>query len=233
MDYRTLRSAPLGSLRSIEADSLDSVLLDEQEARVLGCLLEKEMTTPDYYPLTLNSLVAACNQKSSRDPLVEYDNALVQAALDRLQEKGLTRRITGADSRVPRFRHVANDALRLNKERAAVICVLLLRGPQTPGEIRQRTNRMYEFASLAEVEETIEELRTRDTLALVAQLARQPGTKEARYAHLLMGPIDEEEFAAGSAATPLKRSGLEQRLTELEEKIARLEAQFEQFKSQF
>ena len=95
MDYRTLRSAPLGSLRSIEAASLDSVVLDEQEARVLGCLMEKEMTTPDYYPMTLNSLTAACNQKTSRDPVVEYDDALVQAALDRLQEKGLTRRITG------------------------------------------------------------------------------------------------------------------------------------------
>jgi len=232
MDYRTLRSAPLGSLRSIEADSLDSVVLDEEEARVLGCLLEKEMATPDYYPLTLNSLLAACNQKSSRDPVVEYDDALVQAALDRLQEKGLTRRITGADSRVPRYRHVANDALRLNKERAAVICVLLLRGPQTPGEIRQRTNRLYEFVSLAEVEETIEELRTRDTLALVVQLARQPGTKEARYAHLLMGPIDETEMASSGAA-PVRRSGLEQRVTELEEKLAQLEAQFEQFKSQF
>ncbi len=232
MDYRTLRSAPLGSLRSIEADSLESVLLDEEEARVLGCLLEKEMTTPDYYPLTLNSLVAACNQKSSRDPVVEYDDALVQSALERLQEKGLTRRITGADSRVPRYRHVANDALRLNKERAAVICVLLLRGPQTPGEIRQRTNRMYEFVSLAEVEETIEELRTRDTLALVTQLQRQPGTKEARYAHLLMGPIDEEEIASAGAA-PVRRSGVEQRVTELEEKLAQLEAQFEQFKSQF
>ena len=232
MDYRTLRSAPLGSLRSIEAESLESVLLDEEEVRVLGCLIEKEMTTPDYYPLTLNSLVSACNQKSSRDPVVEYDDALVQAALERLQEKGLTRRITGADSRVPRFRHVANDALRLNKERAAVICVLLLRGPQTPGEIRQRTNRMYEFASLAEVEETIEELRTRDTLALVAQLPRQPGTKEARYAHLLMGPIDEEEVASSTAA-PVRRSGLEQRVAELEERIAQLEAQFEQFKSQF
>lgn len=232
MDYRTLRSAPLGSLRSIEADSLNSVLLDEEEARVLGCLLEKEMTTPDYYPLTLNSLVAACNQKSSRDPVVEYDDALVQSALERLQEKGLTRRITGADSRVPRYRHVANDALRLNKERAAVICVLLLRGPQTPGEIRQRTNRMYEFVSLAEVEETIEELRTRDTLALVTQLQRQPGTKEARYAHLLMGPINEAETASTGAA-PVKRSGLEQRVAELEEKLAQLEAQFEQFKSQF
>ena len=190
------------------------------------------MTTPDYYPLTLKSLVAACNQKSSRDPVVEYDDAQVQAALDRLQEKGLTRRITSSDSRVPRFRHVANDALRLNKERAAVICVLLLRGPQPPGEIRQRTNRMYGFVPLAEVEETIEELRTRDTLALVAQLPRQPGTKEARFAHLLMGPIDEEQLAAGAAA-PVRRSGLEQRVTELEDKIAQLEAQFEQFKSQF
>ena len=125
---------------------------------------------------------------------------------------------------------MANDALRLNKERAAVICVLLLRGAQTPGEIRQRTNRMYEFASLAEVEETIEELRTRDTLALVAQLPRQPGTKEARYAHLLTGPIDEAEM---TSPAPAKRSGLEQRVAELEEKVAQLEAQFEQFKSQF
>lgn len=232
MEYRTIRSAPPGALRSIEAESLDSVLLDAEEARVLGCLMEKEMTTPDYYPLTLNSLTTACNQKSSRDPVVEYDSGQVQAALDRLQEKGLTRRITGGDSRVAKFRHAAADALRLTQQQQAAICVLLLRGPQTAGEIRQRTNRMYEFASLAEVDETLEELASRDKLALVVQLPKQPGTKESRYAHLLMGPPSEEMLAAAAPA-PSRGGGLEQRVTELEERLAELEAKFEKFQSQF
>jgi len=234
MDYRTLRSAPLGTLRSIEADSLDSIVLNAEEARVLGCLMEKEMTTPDYYPLTLNSLVSASNQKSSRDPIVEYDSNQVQATLDRLKEKRLVNRITSSDSRVPRFRHIANDALRLNKERAAAICVLLLRGAQTVGEIRQRTNRMYDFASLAEVEDTLEELSSRDTLKLVVQLPRQTGTKESRYAHLLTGEPDEALLTAPTptASSPSKAQ-LESRVAELEARLEELQDQFERFKSQF
>jgi uncharacterized protein YceH (UPF0502 family) len=234
MDYRTLRSAPLGAPGGLDAASLDSILLDAEEARVLGCLIEKEMTTPEYYPLTLNSLVSACKQKSSRYPVVEYDGKQVQATLDRLKEMGLVNRITSSDSRVPRFRHLADDALRLNKERAAVLCVLMLRGPQTVGEIRQRTNRMYEFVSLSEVEDTLEELASRDKLKLVVQLPRQAGTKESRFCHLLMGEPDAAMLAGPAPTAPsASKAQLEGRVTELEARLGELEAQFERFKSQF
>lgn len=219
---------------SLDAAALDTVLLDAEEARVLGCLMEKEMTTPDYYPLTLNSLVSACNQKSSRHPVVEYDSGQVQATLDRLKEMRLVNRVTSSDSRVPRFRHVADDGLRLNKQRAAVVCVLLLRGPQTVGEIRQRTNRMYEFASLSEVEDTLEELASREKLKLVVQLPRQAGTKESRFVHLLSGEPDEAMLStAAPVAASLSKSQLESRVVELEARLDELESQFERFKAQF
>ncbi len=240
MDYRTIRMAPKGDQGEESPLLAGEIELDEQEARAIGSLLEKQMTTPDYYPMTLNSLTAACNQKSSRRPVVSYTEGEVQEALDRLKEKGLVHRITGADSRVPRFRHVFHDALRLNQPQGAAMCVLMLRGPQTVGEIRQRTNRMYDFASLAEVEETLEELIRKQPRALVARLARAPGTKDARYAQLLSGePPDVEEWSASSDAARSSSSGderigeLEQRIADLEGKVDSLQEAFERFKQQF
>ncbi len=238
MDYRTVRMTPPQNPAEESPLLSGEIELDEQETRVLGSLLEKQMTTPDYYPMTLNGLTAACNQKSSRNPVVSYSEGEVQETLDRLKEKGLVHRITGSDSRVPRFRHVFQDALRLNQAQGAAMCVLMLRGPQTLGEIRQRTNRMYEFASLAEVEETLEELIAKRPRPLAAQLARAPGTKDARYAHLLSGePPDIGEWAAppsrASSADGGRLEALEQQVADLEEKLDGLQAAFERFKQQF
>jgi uncharacterized protein YceH (UPF0502 family) len=202
---------------------------------VLGSLFEKENTTPDYYPLTLNALVAACNQKSSRDPVVSYSEDQVQGALDSLREKGLSRMITSSEGgRVPRYRHVFAEAFSLNQAQAAALCVLMLRGPQTAGEIRGRTNRIYEYASLAEVQETLDELAHRIPRALVAQLPRQAGTKEPRYAHLFGGPIDAEAMASlrpegASSETPVD-DDTRQRIGKLESEVESLRAEIDDLK---
>lgn len=162
-------------------------LLTDTEVRVLGSLVEKELTTPEYYPLSLNALTNACNQSSNRDPVVQYDEATVKAAVDRLRKYSLVRSIQRADARVMKYMHLLNDALALDRPEVAALDVLMLRGPQTLGEIRTRAGRLFEFPSLEGAEATLNRLIERSPEPLVAKLARLPGQKEARYTHLLSG----------------------------------------------
>ncbi|HSZ69489.1 MAG TPA: YceH family protein [Solirubrobacteraceae bacterium] len=162
--------------------------LSASETRVLGCLLEKQRTTPDQYPLSLNALRLACNQSTNRDPVVEYDEAILRDALHRLERRGYTRYASGAGSRTPKYRHLLAEALPMAEDEQAVMCVLMLRGPQTPGELKQRTERMHLFADLGLVHETLERLIGRE---LVACLGRRPGQKEDRYVQLLQDDAEE------------------------------------------
>jgi uncharacterized protein YceH (UPF0502 family) len=218
-------------------------LLSEAEARVLGSLAEKQVTTPDYYPLTMNALVHACNQISNRDPVVQYDERRVEEAVESLRLKNLVYIFYGAESRVPKYKHMMREVLSLSEPELAALCVLMLRGPQTVGEVRGRTGRMHEFADLREVEETLDGLAHRDE-PLVAKLPRQAGRKEARYAHLLSGQPAVEEEAEGqlaaSAAAPRTRAGESERVARLEAEVERLggelaemRRQFEEFRKQF
>jgi hypothetical protein len=172
-----------------------NVDLSAAETRVLGCLLEKQRTTPDTYPLSLNALRLACNQSTNRDPVVEYDDVVIRDALHRLERRGYTRLASGAGSRAPKYRHLLADALPMSEAEQAVVCVLMLRGPQTPGELKQRTERMHAFVDLADVHDTLDRLIER---GLVARLERRPGHKEERYAQLLQG----EDETPGSAYEP-------------------------------
>jgi hypothetical protein len=171
--------------------------LSSAETRVLGCLMEKQRTTPDAYPLSLNALRLACNQSTNRDPVVEYDDAVIRDALHRLERRGYTRLASGAGSRTAKYRHLLADALPMSSDEQAVMCVLMLRGPQTPGELKQRTERMHTFAELADVHATLSRLIERD---LVARLERRPGHKEERYAQLLQGEDDAPGLAYESTA---------------------------------
>ena len=164
-------------------------LLTETEVRVLGSLVEKQLTTPEYYPMTLNALVAACNQKSNRDPVVSFDESTVTATLDSLRDKNLVYTFHGSTSRVVKYKHMLPNVYELDPAETAVMDVLMLRGPQTVGEIRGRTDRLFDFSGLPEVQETLDKLARRDE-PLVVRLERQPGQKDARYAHLLSGEID-------------------------------------------
>ena len=219
----------------------EEFLLDEREVRVLGSLIEKQLTTPEYYPLTLNALVHACNQISNRDPVVAYDEQTVTRALDSLREKNLAYIFYGSESRVPKYKHVVPEVLHLTPAQTAALCVLLLRGPQTVGEIRGRTGRLYEFKELQEVEATLEELTTHEPQPLVARLARQPGRKESRYAQLLSGPVEVEaqETAARPPARIDARAGqeriarLETEVEALRSEVAELKQQFDDFRKQF
>jgi uncharacterized protein len=179
--------------------------LTPEEVRVIGCLVEKQMTTPDTYPLTHNALVAACNQLSNRNPVVSYDDSIVMQALAGLRAKQLARMLHVPGSRGPKHRHVLDEALELDRGEVALLAVLTLRGPQTVGELRTRTERMHAFASLSEVEEILERLGARPE-PLVIRLERQPGQKEARYAHLLSGLAAAEE-AAAAVASPADAAG--------------------------
>ncbi|HYM54533.1 MAG TPA: YceH family protein [Solirubrobacteraceae bacterium] len=173
--------------------------LSPPEARVLACLLEKQRTTPDAYPLSLNALRLACNQSTNRDPVVDYDEAVLRDALHRLERRGLTRLASGAGSRAPKYRHLLAEALPLDSGEQAVLCVLMLRGPQTPGELKQRAERMHAFAGLADVQETLRRLIERE---LVARLARRPGQKEARYLQLLQERDGEESSMRDPVGEP-------------------------------
>jgi uncharacterized protein len=175
--------------------------LSAAETRVLGCLLEKQRTTPDAYPLSLNALRLACNQSTNRDPVLDYDDAVIRDALHRLERRGYARLASGAGSRAPKYRHLLAEALPMSEDEQAVMCVLMLRGPQTPGELKQRTERMHAFGDLAGVHETLARLIARE---LVARLERRPGHKEERYAQLLQG---EQEQPAQGARSPLAPSG--------------------------
>lgn len=219
--------------------------LNPHEIRVLGCLVEKAVTTPDYYPLTLNSLTLACNQQSNRDPVVAFDETTVVRALDGLREKRLASVFTGAESRVAKYKHALTDALLLTPAEVGLLCMLMLRGPQTLAELRTRTERFQPFESLAEVEEALQVLAARQPQPLVVKLPRLPGTKEPRYAHLLAGPIDVAALAAGAAspapepATLLVRAEndrlgqLTAEMAALRTELAELRQQFAEFRKQF
>jgi len=207
--------------------------LDATEARVLGSLLEKEIATPEYYPLSLNALVNACNQKSNRDPVVSYDDDIVEQALEELRKKGLALRISGRDSRVPKHEQRFTEKFNLGRREAALMCVLLLRGPQTVGELRGRTERLYTFDDLEGVESTLHRLAE---MEFVKQLPRQPGFKEQRYAELLSGPIEvESEPSAESDTAPASGRGHSDRdrIAALETALSDLRREFEEFRKRF
>ena len=192
------------------------------ELRVLGCLIEKQRTTPDAYPLSLNALRLACNQSTNRDPVVDYDEETIRAALQRLGGRGWTRLASGAGSRAVKYRHLFDEALGLDDADLALLAVLMLRGPQTLGELKSRTERLHRFESIASVEEALISLGERE---LVARLPRRPGQKEERFAHLLGG--DADEATGGAAPVPLpvaddRLTRLERRVDAIEEELAEL-----------
>ncbi len=205
------------------------------EARVLGSLIEKDITTPDYYPLSLNALVNACNQKNNRDPVMNLDENAVRDALAGLQDQRLAGPARGADSRVTKYEHRFQEVFNLTRGETALLCVLLLRGPQTPGELRGRTERMFRFEHLDDVEAALRRLMQHDP-PLVTILPRQPGTKEARYAHLLAGEIQQQSFnvpAPQSSMNGDRVERLESELAELRRAFEELRHEFDQFKKQF
>ncbi len=214
-----------------------SEILTETETRVVGALIEKQLTTPEYYPLTLNSLIAACNQKSNRDPVVSFDEETVQKSLDILRDKNIVYVFYGSTSRVPKYKHILPDVLELEPSETAVLCVLMLRGAQTLGELRERTSRLYEFSGLGEVNETLDNLMRREE-PLVIKLERLPGQKEARFAHLLSGEIDVESYAKENISSGKQAGGervekLEQELENLRNEFNLFRESFEEFKKQF
>jgi uncharacterized protein len=219
------------------------------EIRVLGSLLEKQRTTPDAYPLTLNSLRLACNQSTNRDPVVQYSEAEVRDAVQRLERRGMARFASGAGSRAAKFRHLLSERLPMDDGEQAVMCVLMLRGAQTPGELKQRGERMHPFADLAEVEQTLARLIDRE---LVSSVPRRPGQKEERYMQLLGGEEEQAERGASGVSEPAKErpagvspgspiasapapappAGAERELTELRERVQRLEREMESLKAE-
>jgi uncharacterized protein YceH (UPF0502 family) len=200
--------------------------LDADEVRVLGSLLEKEITTPEYYPLSLNALLNACNQKSNRDPVVHFDEDTVERVLYLLRDKGLLLNITGAGSRVPKYGHRLSEKLNLGRRELAILCELMVRGPQTLGELRTRAERMHRFDDTAEVESVLDRMPER-----VTKLPRRPGEKEARYAHVLSGtPPAEACSEEHTAVSPPPRSD---RLAGLEAEVAGLRREIEDLKQQF
>ena len=209
------------------------IILTDEEIRVLGCLMEKEIATPEYYPLSLNALTNACNQKSNRDPVTAYSEGTVITALDALRKKKLAMESSG--SRVPRYAQTFSNEFKLGSREEAVICILLVRGPQTLGEIRGRTERLHSFSSLEEVQETINSL---ENMELVKRLPRQPGRKESRYSHLLGGEPSGDVTALDSPEST--ETGQSERIDELKEEIdmlreelTNIRLEFEEFKAQF
>ena len=219
------------------------MILTELETRVLGSLIEKDITTPDYYPLSLNALVNACNQKNNRDPVMTLDETAVRDALASLQEKRLAGPASGADSRVTKFEHRLQEVFNFDRREIAVVCVLLLRGPQTPGELRSRTERMYHFEALEDVVSTLDRLAQRDP-PLARVLPRQPGTKESRYTHLFSGepPESAEDVyvartpspaTAGANSTSERLAALEEEVSRLRQELTEVQQQLATFRKQF
>lgn len=205
------------------------LVLNKNECRVLGSLVEKQLTTPEYYPLTLNALVNACNQKSNREPVMSLGESDVLAAIDSLRDKNLVYTFHGSTSRTVKYKHVMPNVLELEPPAVAVITLLLLRGPQTVGELRGRSERLHEFKDLGEVQEALDALAKRDE-PLVVKLERQPGQKDARYAHLLSGEVD----AAAITAMPQTRAtSSNDRVEKLEERVATLESELASFRGSF
>lgn len=206
-------------------------MINEIEARVVGSLVEKQLTTPEYYPLTLNALTAACNQKSNRDPVMSLRDTDVMAAINSLRDKNLVYTFHGSTSRTVKYKHMLANVYELEPPSTAVMTLLLLRGPQTAGEIRGRAERLYEFSSISEVQETLDDLARR-TEPLVVKLERQPGQKEARYAHLLSGPVDTAAVAE-SYSKPQVSGGGNERLDKLESEVERLSVELDDLKQKF
>jgi uncharacterized protein YceH (UPF0502 family) len=215
-----------------------SAPLTEIEARIVGCLVEKQLTTPEYYPLTLNALTAACNQKSNRDPVMALGETELLAAVDSLRDKNLVYLYYGTGTRTVKYKHMMPSVYEVDEAGTAILTVLLLRGPQTIGEIRERTGRLHEFADLNEVQATLDDLARRDE-TLVVKLERQSGQKDARYAHPLSGEID-----VSSLPTPAEKRGaqsadnsrvetLETEVTALKSELAEFKAMFDEFRKQF
>lgn len=212
--------------------------LTPTEVRVLASLVEKQLTTPEYYPLTLNALTAACNQKSNRDPVMSLGDTEIQAAIDSLRDQSLVYLYYGTGTRTVKYKHMLPGVFELEPAGVAVMAVLMLRGPQTIGEIRERSGRMHEFGDLNEVQETLDDLARRDEPLLV-RLERQPGQKEARYAHLLSGEIDVSnlpvagEKRSASAGDPSRMEALETEIAALKNELAEFKATFDEFRKQF
>jgi uncharacterized protein YceH (UPF0502 family) len=215
------------------------ITLTENEVRVLGALIEKDITTPEYYPLSLNALVNACNQKSNRDPVMQLDEDAVRDAVEGLQQDRLAGPAGGADSRVTKYEHRLQEVFNFTRPEIAVLCVLLLRGPQTPGELRGRGERMHRFEALEDVQSALQKLMQREP-PLAKVLARQPGTKESRYAHLMAGDVGETMGPAQVGAAAERGSAEGERIARLEEQVAELRRevggvkdQLERFRKQF
>jgi hypothetical protein len=217
-----------------------NIILNPAEARVLGALIEKDITTPDYYPLSLNALVNACNQKNNREPVTSFDEETVRLALRNLSDKNLAGLARGADGRVAKYEHHLQEVFNFTRRETAIICVLLLRGPQTPGELRGRTERMHPFEDLDEVLSGLQQLMRREP-PLAKALGRRPGTKEIRYAHLLSGDVEAWEppdaYAnasnGDSSADSERISQLEEQVAALQREVAELKQQMAGFKQQF
>jgi hypothetical protein len=209
------------------------IILNETEIRIVGCLIEKEMTTPEYYPLSLNALTNACNQKSNRDPVVSYDETTVANGLESLREKGLARESQSASTRVSKYVHTILDLFDLSRQEIAILCELMLRGPQTLGELRSRAGRMSTLENLGEVQNTMQGLIGHDP-PLAVKLPREAGRKERRYAHLLSGDIDMVTATHDSSVKPAApRSQVNERIIKLEEEVAKLRREFEELKRAF
>ena len=216
-----------------------NIVLNEVECRVLGSLLEKEITTPEYYPLSLNALLNACNQKSNREPVMNLDEAAVREALRSLEGQSLVRSVSPADSRVTKYEHRLQEAYNFYRHETAILCLLLLRGPQTPGELRGRSERMHSFDDLNAVQSSLQHLMKREP-PLVKALSRQPGTKETRYVHLLSGDVERWESplvvqpnADLASLDEEKIKKLEEEIATLRNEIAELKQQFASFRKQF
>jgi uncharacterized protein YceH (UPF0502 family) len=220
------------NLRSVE------FVLTDPEVRVLGCLLEKESTTPEYYPLSLNALMLACNQKTNREPVVTYDEETVQEALDSLWAKDLARPASGTGGRVKKWEHSIQEVFNLGRREYALLTVLLLRGAQTVGELRDRSERIHSFSDLEEVEHCLNGMIARDPEPLAIKLPKLPGTKEPRYMHLLAGPVDVTALATADAAPSRPESGgrlasLESEVQALREELRQIRDEFAAFRRQF
>ena len=208
--------------------------LNEYELRALGAMVEKHIATPDYYPMTLNALVNACNQKNHRDPVVSYDETIVAKALDGLRGKNLAYVFHGSEARAPKYGHLFPKAFDLSEAETPLMCVLILRGPQTSGELRSRTQHLRSFGSLAEVETLLQGLSLREE-PLIVKLPRQPGSRESRFAHLLGGPVEMEQSEAPPHLAPsvLQRHSENDKIAKLEEEIASLRMELSDLKQQF
>jgi uncharacterized protein YceH (UPF0502 family) len=206
-----------------------NIVLNPAEARVLGALIEKDITTPDYYPLSLNALINACNQKNNREPVTNFDEETARLALRNLSDKRLAGPASGADGRVTKYEHRVQEVFNFTRQETALICVLLLRGPQTPGELRGRTERMYQFEHLDDVLSGLQQLMRREP-PLAKALGRRPGTKEIRYAHLLSGDVEAWEPPAETASS--SGSADAERLIQLEEHVAALRSEVTELKQQ-